>query len=625
MNAFLPMYPQEVSMRGWSELDIILVSGDAYVDHPSYGTALIGRYLERLGYRVGIIAQPDWRKPDDFMRLGKPRLFFGITAGNVDSMVARYTAHKRSRREDEYSPGAKAGLRPDRAVIVYANCLRKVFNDTPLVLGGLESSLRRLAHYDYWSDSVRRSILLDARADILVYGMGERAVAAIAGRLSKGQAIATLTDIRGTACLIPDIQSIKEYVSLPSYEEVSTDTKAYTRAFTLAYNEMNPVKAKPLVQQHANRFVVVNPPALPLSVHDLDSLYDLPYMRRWHSVYDAQGGVPGFETVRWSITSHRGCSGECSFCALYFHQGRMIQSRSKASIVQEAQVLTRQEGFGGTITDIGGPTANMYKAQCPQWERAGFCSQRKCLVPQRCQHYALGYSECIDVYRSVRALPGVKNVFIGSGIRYDLLTLPQDKAYMEELCAHHISGLMKVAPEHGCNEVLRLMGKPDFSVYEKFIDVFKKIIHTLDKKIFIVNYFITGHPGTSLKEALRLALYLAKRGVCPEQIQDFIPTPMTVSSCMYWTGKDPFSGKLVYIPRTERERKMQRALLQYNKPANRGLITAALDEMGARHVLGTFVRGAESSRKVLDAKDGSRAGRVRKAAHKSPNIRRHTA
>ncbi|MFH1798270.1 MAG: YgiQ family radical SAM protein [Candidatus Omnitrophota bacterium] len=588
-KTFLPISKQDMKDRGWQELDVILISGDAYVDHPSYGAAVIGRVLEHNGFKVGIIAQPDWQNVEEFKRLGKPRLFFGITSGNVDSMIANYTANKRPRKTDEYSPGEKTGLRPDRAVINYANRAREAYKDVPIVLGGIEASLRRLGHYDYWDDCVRRSILCDSRAAILVYGMGEKQIVEIARRLDKGESAQTLDDIQGTVVVRKNIDSIKDKCEvIPSFEETAKDKKKFGIAFAAMYKQMNPHNAKIIVQPHSNLFVVQFPPAYPLTTRELDDIYELPYTYKWHPVFDALGGVKGLETVRFSIISHRGCCGECSFCSLYFHQGRIVQSRSKDSILNEARAMSLRVDFKGTITDIGGPTANLYAAGCRLWDKIGFCLNRKCLVPQKCDNLKLGYTDSIDLYRKLRQVPKVKHVFIGSGFRYDLMVDKYASKYLEEICAHHVSGLLKIAPEHCSDNVLRIMNKPGFSVYEKFVRIFKETAHKLGKNIFIVNYFISAHPGSTLNEALKLALYLAKRRVRPQQIQDFIPSPMTLAACIYYTETDPFTGKKIYVPKTLDERKMQRALLQYGNPANRSLIVKALGELKAMHVLRKF-------------------------------------
>jgi len=609
----------EMKQRGWDELDVLLISGDAYVDHSSYGIAVIARVLEAEGLRVGIISQPDWRDSKSVQQLGRPRLFVGISGGNVDSMIANYTANKKPRSDDDYSPGGREGLRPDRAVLVYCNLVRQAFGDIPIVIGGVEASLRRFSHYDYWDDKVRNSILIDSRADILVYGMGEAAIKEISRRLEQGETVSQLDNIRGTAVVRREVSEYQQAIMLPSAEEVAADTKlfnppspatsgdkasarfplsrdegkefrgknslSFNKAFVAIYRNMDPLQPVTLIQPHGNRFVVQFPGVEPLKSRELDRIYELPFQRNWHPQYDAIGGVPGFETVRWSLISHRGCCGECSFCSLYFHQGRIVQSRSKESLVREAVALTRQLEFKGTITDVGGPTSNMYAGHCRRWKTKGTCPDRHCLVPSVCAALDPGYDQALELLREMRRVPGVKHVFMGSGFRFDLLIDQKALPYLEEVCTHHVSGLMKVAPEHCSNNVLQLMNKPNFDVYERFVKEFKGIAARMKQKVFIVNYFISSHPGASLQDALKLALYLAKRGVAPEQIQDFIPSPMTAATCMYYTGHDPFTNKPVYVARTSRERKLQRALLQYNKPHNLPLIKEALKELHAEHVL----------------------------------------
>lgn len=586
---FLPIAREDLEKRGWKELDLILITGDAYVDHPAYGAAVIGRVLEAEGFRVGIIPQPDWKSTSDFMRLGRPRLFFGITSGNTDSMVANYTANKRPRKTDEYSAGNKTGLRPDRAVIVYANRLREVYGDIPIVLGGIEASLRRLAHYDFWDNRVRGSILVDSRADILVYGMGERQIVEIAKRLNKEKVLHSLDGIKGTVVVRKDIASLKNYVLIPSFEEALASKKAFNRAFTSAYAQMNPFTAKTIVQKHGVRFVVQFPPALPLCAEELDQIYELPYAYNWHPIYERQSGIRSLETVRFSLTAHRGCCGECSFCALYFHQGRIVQSRSSASLLKEAERLAGRSDFKGTINDVGGPTANMYMTTCFLWQKNGFCSAKKCLFPGKCKNLRLGYKESLELYRKLRQIPKVKHVFIESGFRHDLLIDESATEYLREVCRWHISGFIKAAPEHCSDYVLKLMNKPKFNIYEKFVQKFKNTSRMLKKNLFIVNYFISAYPGASLREALELALYLKKHKIHPEQIQDFIPAPLSLASCMYYTETDPFTGKKIYIPKTFRERKLQRALIQYNNPTNRKLIIEALRELKALHLAGKLL------------------------------------
>jgi uncharacterized radical SAM protein YgiQ len=569
---FLPVSRKDLEERHWSHLDIILVSGDAYVDHPAYCAAVIGRVLEDAGFKVGIIAQPDWRTKEDFLKLGQPRLCFGITAGNLDSLVANYTANKRPRKKDDYSPGGKTGLRPDRASIVYANKIREVFPHTSIVLGGIEASLRRLAHYDYWDDAVRRSILLDARADILVYGMGERQILEIARRLSRGE---DLYYVRGTAVVRESLEGLRDFAVIPSFEEVKSDKNKFNQAFKTLYLELDPFRGKTIVQKHQERFVIQFPPALPLSTEALDRIYALPYVRRWHPIYEQEKGVPGLETVRFSVISHRGCCGECSFCALYAHQGRIVQSRSQESILKEIESLARQKDFRGTISDIGGPTANLYKTECRLWEKEGACRNKKCLFPKRCENLKLDYARMLSIWDGAGKIAPVKHIFMGSGFRYDLLLDKDAERYLEMLCKYHTSGQLKVAPEHIADEVLEVMQKPKFSVYRDFVEKFKKINRRLNKKQYLVNYFISAHPGADLKTAFKLSLYLKNSHLHPEQVQDFIPLPLTLSGCIYYTARHPFSGKEIYVARTFRERKMQRAFLQYRQSQNKKLIRQA--------------------------------------------------
>ncbi|MEI6437418.1 MAG: YgiQ family radical SAM protein [Candidatus Omnitrophota bacterium] len=559
---FLPMSLEEMDKLGWRELDVLLVTGDAYVDHPSYGTALIGRLLEHRGYKVGIVAQPDWRSQDDFVRMGRPRLCALVSGGNVDSMIANYTANKRLRREDDYAPGGKTGKRPDRACIVYSNRLRAAFKGLPIIIGGIEASMRRLAHYDYWDNAVRRSLLLDAKADILIYGMGERPVCEVVDRLHQLQPVAAIHDVRGTVVAVKPDAVTPGAIALPSYDEVTADLKAFNKAFRLAYDEMNPRTGKVLAQPHGDRVVMQNPPALPLSPEELDKSYDLPYARRWHPSYDATGGVKGFEVVRWSITVVRGCSGECHFCGLAMHQGRVIQSRTHHSVLNEVRRIAKDPAFKGTITDVGGPTANLYAASCKNWDKGGPCRDKHCIMPSKCPSLKTGYDQALSLYRDIRKVPGVKHVFIGSGLRYDLLVEPEAEEYFKELVEHHVSGQMKVAPEHTDDKVLALMNKPPHATYEKFVRKFEDINAGLKKRQYLANYFITAHPGCDLNEAHACATTLQKRGMHPEQVQDFIPLPMTTSGCMYHTGMHPFTGEKVYVPKGLPEREMQRALLQ---------------------------------------------------------------
>ncbi len=607
---FLPVSRVDMRRRGWDDLDVILITGDAYVDHPAYGVAVIGRVLLSRGFRVGVIAQPDWRSDRDFKRLGRPRLFFGITSGNVDSMVANYTANKRPRKRDDYAPGGQVGLRPDRALIVYANRVRQAYRQVPLVVGGIEASMRRLAHYDYWDNRVRRSILFDSRADILVYGMGETQVLEIARRLAVGEAPERLDHIPGTAVIRKDPNFLVDFCAIPAYEAVAGSDEAFNRAFGRFYREQNPVTARPVVQAHGDRCAIVYPPPMPLSQANLDAIYELDYPRMWHRQYDAAGGVPGLETVRHSLVTHRGCCGECNFCSLYFHQGRMVQSRSADSIVREAQRLAGDPAFRGTITDMGGPTANLYGADCTRWASKGFCGNKRCMTPQVCSSLDPGYTRSLPLYRRVRAIAGVKHAFVGSGFRHDLFGSHQTDACLEELCRFHISGRMKVAPEHVSATVLDSMGKPRHDSYAAFVRQFDRVGKGLPSPRYLVNYFISAHPGSTLNDALELAVYLSRRGMHPEQVQDFIPLPSTLSGAIYHTGRHPMTRARIYVPKTFRERKMQRALVQYRHPSNRRLIHEALKQLRAEHMAPLFFKAAgKSARPGPDARKPKRPHR----------------
>jgi uncharacterized radical SAM protein YgiQ len=558
MSPYLPTTQAEMTAKGWTSLDILLVTGDAYVDHPSYGAAVIGRVLESHGYKVGVIAQPDWRSTSDFIRLGRPTLFVGITAGNMDSMVSNYTSHKKPRIKDDYSPDGKAGLRPDRATIVYANRIREAFGSIPIVIGGIEASLRRLAHYDWWDNKVRRSILLDSKATILVYGMGENQIVEIAHRMHTRQ---DLWAIPGTVIAIKKDSLPENAVEIPSYDEASTSKTAFNKAFCLISENQDPFRGKPLVQAHGDRLVVQYPPPHPLTEAQMDAIYGLPYAGKPHSSYELHP-IPGFETVKFSLISHRGCCGNCSFCSLFMHQGRIIQSRSVKSIKQEAAKLTAMADFKGTITDIGGPTVNLYKASCSLWSAKGACSTRDCLFPQKCQNLSLGYSEALRLYEAVRSLPKVKHVFLESGLRYDLLVQPEAKKYLESICQYHVSGRMKVAPEHFSSSVLKIMNKPQFDVYEQFKSRFAEANKHMGKSQFLVNYFISAHPGATVQDEKELSRYLRAHRMRPEQIQDFTPLPMTLSSCMYYTEMHPITGQKLHVAKTFIERKLHRSIIQ---------------------------------------------------------------
>ena len=602
-DSFLPISESDMRKRGWPELDVLLVSADAYVDHPSFACALLGRLLESHGYRVGIIAQPDWRNKESLLVMGKPRLCCMISGGNIDSMVAHYTSTKKKRSTDQYSPGGKSGLRPDRPTIVYSNLARQAFGDTPLIIGGLEASLRRLAHYDYWQDLVRKSILQDSKADLLVYGMGELQTIEITDRLAEGQDISQIRDIQGT-CFSMSAKEFEagaalpfEPVILPSFEEVSQrdkvsnipteeGRKAYARAFNIQIMHENPFERKCLVQASNGRIIVQNPPARPLTEKEFDSLYELPFKRMWHPVYDKDGGVPAINEVQFSITSNRGCYGGCSFCAITNHQGRIIQTRSLESLVREARVLTRHKDFKGYINDLGGPTANF---QCPACEKQltkGPCAHRQCMFPSPCPNVRDSHMQYIRKLEAVALVPGVKKVFIRSGIRFDYLMLCADektrRLFLEKLVRNHVSGQLKVAPEHICNSVLQCMGKSPVEVYDSFREAYFEENRRQGKKQFIIPYLIAAHPGSTLENAVELALYMKKQGFVPDQVQEFYPTPATVSTCMYYTGLDPRPGenfRKVFILKG-RDANLQRALLQFNKKENRALVLEALRKAG---------------------------------------------
>ncbi|ABN52326.1 MAG TPA: YgiQ family radical SAM protein [Hungateiclostridium thermocellum] len=589
--AFLPITREDMKNRGWDELDFLYISGDAYVDHPSFGHAIITRLLESEGYRVGIVAQPDWRKDDDFLALGKPRLAVLISSGVIDSMVNHYTASKKPRSDDLYSPGGKSHRRPDRAVIVYTNKARQLFRDVPVIIGGIEASLRRFAHYDYWDDRVRRSILVDSKADLLIYGMGEKPILEIARYLSMGVPIKKIQNVRGTAFLArkedlhgelrkfidnSEDKPEKGYILLPSFEEVSTSKRKYAEAFMIQYNEQDPYTGSVLVQPHGDRFVAQNPPAYPLSEKEMDRIYSLPYERTYHPVYDKDGGVPAIEEVQFSITSHRGCYGGCSFCALNFHQGRIIQKRSQASIINEARKLTWLPGFKGYIHDVGGPTANFRNKACKKQEISGACKERQCLYPKPCKNLIVDHSEYLELLRKLREIPEIKKVFIRSGIRYDYLMLDKNDDFFVELCRHHVSGQLKVAPEHVVDRVLEKMGKPQREVYDRFVKKFYEINRKIGKEQYLVPYLISSHPGSDLNAAIELAEYLRDINYTPQQVQDFYPTPGTLSTCMFYTGLDPRTMKKVYVPRSPKEKAMQRALLQFRRKENYKLVYEAL-------------------------------------------------
>ncbi len=577
MKGFLSISRADMKERGWEQLDFVFVSGDAYVDHPSFGPAIICRLLEKHGYKVGLIPQPDWHSTRDFARLGKPRLGFLVSAGNMDSLLSKYTVAKKIRGEDAYSPGGKTGCRPERALIVYCNRLRELWDDVPIIIGGIEGSLRRLAHYDYWTDSVRRSVLVDSMADLLVYGMGEHAILEIASELHRGIEISNLQDVRGTCFRVPSFDYVWDYEKLPSYADVKKSKRLFAEAFKTEYLEQDPIRGKRLAQQNDEWCVVQNPPALPLTEKEMDEIYDLPYMRTYHPVYEAAGGVPAIKEVQFSLVSQRGCFGGCSFCAIISHEGRIIQRRSHVSILNEAKLLVKMKGFKGYIHDVGGPTANFRRTSCDRQLEVGTCRAKACLSPQPCRNLIADHSDYLQLLRELRSLPGVKKVFIRSGVRFDYLQLAQDEdEFLEELCKYHISGQLKIAPEHISDRVTKLMGKSSKEVYLRFAKKFKKVNERLGKKQYLVPYFMSSHPGASLQDAIELAEFIRDLGYRPEQVQDFIPTPGTLSTCMYYTGCHPLTGEKVYTAKSYEEKKMQRALLQYWRPQNYEIVCKAL-------------------------------------------------
>lgn len=585
--AFLPTTYQEMHERGWDAVDFAYVCGDAYVDHPSFGSAIITRLLEAHGYRVGIIAQPDWRNPESISVFGEPRLAFLVSAGNMDSMVNHFTVAKKRRGSDAYSPGGKAGLRPDRACVVYGNLIRQTFKKTPVVLGGIEASLRRLAHYDYWSDKLKRSILLDAGADLISYGMGEKSIVAIADALAAGLSIHDLTFIPGTAYRTRDIDHVYEPVVLPPFEQMQTDKLDYARSFKLQIDNLNPFAGHPLVEEYPHGvFVVQNPPSEPLSAEEFDAVYELPYERTWHPSYDAAGGVPALAEVKFSLTSNRGCLGECAFCALNYHQGRIIQARSHESILAEARLMCEDPEFKGYIHDVGGPTANFRIPACQKQLARGACSHRRCLSPKPCRHLRVTHRDYVKLLRELRALPKVKKVFVRSGIRFDYALLDPNPAFLRELVEHHVSGQLRVAPEHVSDAVLSVMGKPSHDVFERFVAEFDRLCKEAGKEQYVVPYLMSSHPGSTLKEAVELAEYCRDLGFNPEQVQDFYPTPATVSTCIYYTGVDPRTMQPVYVPKSPHEKALQRALIQYRNPKNHDLVREALHRAGREDLIG---------------------------------------
>lgn len=586
-NFFLPVSKSDMKKRGWTQCDFIYICGDAYVDHPSFGHAIITRLLEAFGYKVGIIAQPDWKNKESITILGEPRLAFLVSAGNMDSMVNHYTVNKKRRHQDAFSPGGVMGKRPDYATIVYCNLIRQVYKKTPVIIGGIEASLRRMAHYDYWSDKVKRSILIDSGADIISYGMGEHSIIEIADALNAGIDIHDITFIKGTVYKTKTLDNLENYIELPSYDDIVNSKEMYAKSFYTQYKNTDPFTARILVEKVKEKmYVVQNPPAMPLTEVEMDDIYSLPYMRNYHPMYEKDGGIPALSEIKFSITSNRGCFGGCSFCALTFHQGRIIQVRSHKSIIDEAVQMTKDSDFKGYIHDVGGPTANFRHTSCDKQLTKGVCMNRQCLFPKPCPNLKVDHSDYIKLLRELRALPGVKKVFIRSGIRFDYCMCDSDDTFINELCKYHISGQLRVAPEHISDNVLNKMGKPSNDVYEGFLKRYQRINKKTGKEQFVVPYLMSSHPGSTMKEAIELAEYIRDLGYMPEQVQDFYPTPSTLSTCMYYTGLDPATMDKVYTPVSHHEKAMQRALIQYRNPENYELVKEALIKNGRTDLIG---------------------------------------
>ena len=587
MNNFLPICVDDCKKRGWSSVDFIYITGDAYVDHPSFGVSIISRVLENAGYKVAILSQPNWHSDSDFNQFGTPRLGFLITSGNIDSMVAHYTASKKKRHDDAYTAGGKAGKRPDRAVTVYSNIVRRLYPDSPIILGGLEASLRRFAHYDYWADEIKPSVLIDSKADLLIYGMGEKQIVEIADRLNNGEKISDLTDIKGT-CYAVDVRNTPyDGVEVPSLENCINSKKEYAKSVRIEQDEQDHIRGRAVRQKHGKLMVVQNVPMPPLTTEELDNVYDLPYMRTYHPIYESQGGVPGIREVEFSITHNRGCYGACNFCSIQFHQGRYVTSRSKESIIKEAKLLTTLKNFKGYIHDVGGPTANFRKPSCEFQIDHGLCKGKKCLAPKPCPNLIADHSEYLDILRSVRSLPNIKKVFIRSGIRYDYLLQDKDDTFFRELVEYHVSGQLKVAPEHCSAAVLDKMGKPHIEAYIEFSKRYFRYTGQVHKEQYLVPYLMSSHPGSTLDDAIELAVFLKKHNIRPEQVQDFYPTPGTISTCMFYTELDPYTMEKVYVAKNMHDKALQRALLQYYDSKNYKLCEEALRKAHRTDLIGS--------------------------------------
>ena len=605
-NGFLPVCKKDMEDRGWKQLDFVYVSGDAYVDHPSFGHAIITRVLEAHGYKVGIIAQPDWKDKSSITELGEPRLGFLVSGGNMDSMVNHYTVSKKRRHTDAYTPGGVMGKRPDYAAVVYSNLIRQVYKKTPIILGGIEASLRRMAHYDYWSDRLKRSILLDSGADLISYGMGERSIVEIADALESGIDVSDITFIPGTVYKTKSLENVYDAVVLPGYEQMKADKKEYARSFYTQYCNTDPFSGKRLAEPYNDHlYVIQNPPSEPLSMEEMDEIYQYPYMRTYHPSYEALGGVPAVSEIRFSLISNRGCFGGCSFCALTFHQGRIMQVRSHESLLDEAVKITKEKDFKGYIHDVGGPTANFRQPSCEKQMTRGVCKNRQCLFPKPCKNLKVDHSDYVELLRKLRALPGVKKVFIRSGIRFDYVVADQDDTFLRELCQYHVSGQLKVASEHVSDQVLQKMGKPQNQVYQEFVRKYEKMNQKLHKDQYLVPYLMSSHPGSTLRDAIELAEHIRDLGYMPEQVQDFYPTPSTISTCMYYTGVDPRDMKPVYVPKNPHEKAMQRALIQYRDPKNYDLVMEALKKCGRMDLVGFDRHCLIRPRKMTVSKQGS--------------------
>lgn len=599
MKDFLPISKEDMKKRGWEQVDFTYVIGDAYVDHSSFGPAIISRVLESRGFKVGIIAQPDWKNEESINVFGRPRLGFLVSGGNMDPMVNHYTVSKKRRKTDAYTPGGVIGKRPDHATVVYCNLIKKLYKDSPIIIGGIEASLRRLAHYDYWSDSLKRSILLDSQADIISYGMGEHSIVEIAEALDSGLDVKDVTFIDGTVYKTKEIENVYDYEMLPSYEDLKADKLNYARSFNIQYMNTDPFTGKRLVEPYDKGiYVVQNPAAKPLTQIEMDDVYALPYMNTYHPVYEKDGGVPAISEIKFSITSNRGCFGSCSFCALTFHQGRILQTRSHESIIEEAKAMTEEPDFKGYIHDVGGPTANFRQPACSKQMEHGACKNKQCLFPEPCKNMKIDHKDYINLLRELRKIPKVKKVFVRSGIRFDYAIADKDHTFIRELCKYHVSGQLRVAPEHVSDNVLKLMGKPGNDVYEKFVKECGHINEELGLKQYLVPYLMSSHPGSTLKDAIKLAEYVRDIGYMPEQVQDFYPTPSTISTCMYYTGVDPRTMEPVYVARNPHEKAMQRALIQYKEPSNYELVKEALIKEKRQDLIGFGSRCLIPPRKI---------------------------